>query len=235
MSQVSRVGQRWELSLDNRQIFFVLFGAAAVASLLFLVGVIIGKRLEARAGTMGHCAPSLDDLDKISDKNLKFTFHEVLVRKGKNPNFPPEVYETADIDDPDSAGAGSASSSQAARNGQTAGKVADRARNQKNRKSALQRSPAGRGLAAAMARSGKRRRRFTLQVGSFRSRKEAESMVKNLKAKGLAPNIVTSYLKGRGMWYRVRVGAFESWKQSLRAKKDFERQWHMTAYVTRLR
>ena len=228
MSQVSRTGERWELSLDSRQIFFVLFGTAAVASLLFLVGVLIGKRLEAKAGTLGHCAPSLDDLDKISDKNLKFTFHEVLVHKGRNPNLPPEVQETADMDEPAQAEA--------------------RASDQQGLVAAAEKSRAGSGAPSRSVRRGnglrrsatvaggrRSRRRFTLQVGSFRNRKEAESMVRNLKAKGLAPTIVTSYLRGRGMWYRVRVGAFKTWKQSLAAKKDFEKQWHMTAYVTRLR
>ncbi len=214
MSQVSRVGERWELSLDSRQIFFVLFGTAAVASLLFLVGVLIGKRIEARAGGLGHCAPSLDDLDKVSDKNLTFTFHEVLVHKGHNPNLPPEVRETADIDEPDQPANGTASQTN----------------------TPVSRSTARLKPAASMSPKTRRtRRRFTLQVGSFRSRKEAEAMVRNLKAKGLAPSIVTSYLKGRGMWYRVRVGGFATWKQSLAAKRDFEKQWHMTAYVTRLR
>jgi cell division protein FtsN len=44
--------QRWkdkiEVRLDNRQVFFLFFGSAMVACMLFVLGVIVGKRLESR-------------------------------------------------------------------------------------------------------------------------------------------------------------------------------------------
>jgi cell division septation protein DedD len=45
--------ERWkdrvEVSLDNRQVFFLFFGSAVVACLIFVLGIMVGKRLEARA------------------------------------------------------------------------------------------------------------------------------------------------------------------------------------------
>src|SRR5262249_11808113 len=41
---------RVEVSLDNRQVFFLFFGGALVACLIFVLGVMGGKRREARAG-----------------------------------------------------------------------------------------------------------------------------------------------------------------------------------------
>ena len=38
-----------EVSLDNRQVFYLFFGGAVIASLVFILGVMVGKRVEARA------------------------------------------------------------------------------------------------------------------------------------------------------------------------------------------
>jgi len=39
---------RIEVRLDNRQVFFLFFGSALCACMLFVLGVIVGKRLESR-------------------------------------------------------------------------------------------------------------------------------------------------------------------------------------------
>src|SRR5215831_14042700 len=63
--------ERWkdkiEVRLDNRQVFFLFFGSALCACMLFVLGVIVGKRLESR----GRAAiPEVQDplavLDRIS-------------------------------------------------------------------------------------------------------------------------------------------------------------------------
>jgi cell division septation protein DedD len=38
-----------EVSLDGRQIFYLFFGGAVIACLVFVLGVLVGKRVEARA------------------------------------------------------------------------------------------------------------------------------------------------------------------------------------------
>ncbi len=45
-----------EVSLDGRQIFYLFFGGAVIASLVFVLGVMVGKRLEARS----HVASSAE-------------------------------------------------------------------------------------------------------------------------------------------------------------------------------
>jgi cell division septation protein DedD len=77
-------------------------------------------------------------------------------------------------------------------------------------------------------------RRYTLQVSSFQARSEAESMMRQLESSGLRPYLISSYIPRRGMWYRIRVGDFPSRTKAKRAKKEFERRWRMTAYVTRM-
>src|SRR3954471_6032348 len=67
--------ERWkdkiEVRLDNRQVFFLFFGSALVACLLFILGVMVGKRLESRGKAV---APEIEDplalLDKVAASPL---------------------------------------------------------------------------------------------------------------------------------------------------------------------
>ena len=52
-------------------------------------------------------------------------------------------------------------------------------------------------------RTGKK---FTVQVASYQSKKDAETVQSRLSAGGMAAYIVESTLPDKGMWYRVRVG-----------------------------
>jgi hypothetical protein len=45
---VERWRDKLELRLDNRQVFFLFFGSAVVACMLFILGVMVGKRIESR-------------------------------------------------------------------------------------------------------------------------------------------------------------------------------------------
>ncbi len=196
---------------------------------------------------------------------MAFTFHKVLVRKVKNPNFPPEVYEMAHFGETGSAqsgtsfhsdqGVGSNGAADVGHRSAMTPKAGMRSRRAaksrgRNKMVHVQAGDGGVGRADRVGgntsdsavRSGRRagvktastKRRFTLQVSSFRSRKEAGSMVHKLKSKGFKPYVITSYIPKRGMWYRVRVGAFGSWGTAMYAKKRFEKEWRMTAYVTRM-
>ena len=46
MRDLERWKDKVEISLDGRQIFFLFFGSAVAACLIFVLGVLIGKRLE---------------------------------------------------------------------------------------------------------------------------------------------------------------------------------------------
>ncbi len=52
LEDVDRNVERWrekiEVKLDNRQVFFLFFGSAVVACMLFVLGVMVGKRIESR-------------------------------------------------------------------------------------------------------------------------------------------------------------------------------------------
>jgi|GEM_PF-238933 len=67
LRDVERWKDKIEVRLDNRQVFFLFFGSAMVACMLFVLGVIVGKRLESRGRAE---APVIEDplaaLDRFS-------------------------------------------------------------------------------------------------------------------------------------------------------------------------
>jgi len=85
--------ERWrdkiEVRLDNRQVFFLFFGSALVACMLFVLGVIVGKRLESRGRAV---SPEIEDplalLDKVATSPRPsqggVTFPQALFGTGKN-------------------------------------------------------------------------------------------------------------------------------------------------------
>src|SRR6476619_7544693 len=62
LRDVDHNAERWrdkiEVRLDNRQVFFLFFGSAVVACMLFVLGVMVGKRIESRGQA---ASPELQD------------------------------------------------------------------------------------------------------------------------------------------------------------------------------
>ena len=77
--------------------------------------------------------------------------------------------------------------------------------------------------------------RFTLQVGSFQSKKEAMSLEAELKKEGYKAFTKTIKLGDKGTWYRVRFGQYQDYDKALADKASFEKAKNIIAYVTRVR
>lgn len=52
--------------------------------------------------------------------------------------------------------------------------------------------------------------RYTIQVGSFNNSDEAHMMVNHWKGKGYPAYLLSADIPGKGRWYRVRLGGFET-------------------------
>jgi len=70
-----------EVSLDGRQIFYLFFGGAVIVGLVFVVGVLVGRRVEARGHLDRAETPSIADplaaLDRL-ERSDHLSFHGAL-------------------------------------------------------------------------------------------------------------------------------------------------------------
>ncbi len=231
---------RWkdkiEIRLDNRQVFFLFFGSALVACLLFILGVIVGKRLESRGRAV---APEIEDplalLDRVAAstkgegaagvaKGLLPPLTRAPTAEARTPARPTpavapasapvlpaekKLLPTAAIATPSSALMTATPASVTAPPASPATPIATPA-------TARPEAPAGKG-------------RFTLQLGAFPDRNEADAFAKKLGATNVY--VVAFDKPGQGTWFRVRQGEYANNKEAEAAKTAFERQHGSIAYV----
>ena len=60
----------------------------------------------------------------------------------------------------------------------------------------------------AVALAKDRRGKYTIQLGSYRTREEAEEFANGFRIKGHEPIITQVEIAGRGIWFRVSLGEF---------------------------
>jgi len=227
MRETARWQDKVEVQLDNRQLYFLFFGTAVAACLVFTVGVLVGKRLEAGArpaASQGDPLAALDQLDATglgkavvraevpspqatpaSDEG-NLTFHRALVDpRGKHAADP-----LSDRGKPGKA---------------AVAVVAARDR----------RPPAARPEAAADDEERVANDRYIVQLKSVPSQGEAEALVRKLSASGYRPYLVSSNVAGKGLTYRVRLGEFPTKRAAETAKAEFEARQRAVAYVAKVK
>jgi len=74
---------------------------------------------------------------------------------------------------------------------------------------------------------------FTLQVISYESPEPAHAFAEGLRARGHSAFVVKADVPGRGRYYRVRIGPFESRWKAERYRRNFEEEERMNTFVIR--
>ena len=262
--------QRWsncvELSLDNRQIFLVFFASAVVISLVFALGVVVGKRLEKQPARQVTTDP-LALLDQMGQDNIEdnLTFHEMLTSEKKNTEkkntekkktahispplkleaplpkvaSPTMLERTASADAPKKGFPKSDSNKSAAIHLESnksqalmdkpSADLASKKSHKKKKFVANKRESVAEQSNSAEDTIGS----YSLQLSSFQERQEAEFFMQKLRQTGMKPYMAPATIPGRGIWFRVRVGAFKTWEEALLAKQNFERKQKIIAYVSK--
>ncbi len=246
MRDLDRWKDKVELSLDGRQIFFLFFGSAVAACLIFVLGVLIGKRLEAHALAL-QPAPiedplaALDQLGEADDADEGLTFHkaltgtrkpEAVVKDPKEPVEPkpaPPVIAIKPV--PVNASVNASVS-------EPKPVVAAKPELPKLPQKAPTPLPAGKPMVVAAAAPSKKpdatASHFTLQLSAFPDKSDAEEFMHKIQTAGYKPFLVSSEIPGKGVFYRVRVGDYASRQSAVDAKSEFERKQRMIAYVAKL-
>jgi hypothetical protein len=212
---VGRWREKVELRLDNRQVFFLFFGSAVVACMLFVLGVMVGKRIESRGQAE---APQMQDplaaLDRAhqppvgvaAPESHELTFPSTLMGAPKAAK--PAV---AHVAPPHAPSAPKPAAPPAAAKPVAPKPVA-----------VVAPKPA-----APPADPAKVKGKFTLQIRTFDSADEANTFARTYPGAFIIPTDVP----GKGTTYRVRYGNFASFKEATAAKESFEKQHNMLALV----
>lgn len=229
MREMHKWKDKVELSLDNRQIFFLFFGLSVVGCFVFALGVMVGRRVEwSPEGEVA--ALSSDGLPLLSDERTPgepLTFKEGLsepatdeVPPTRDPSQPPRDEDEVKADRAAQQGAaGKPGAGKPVPVATPAVPAAD---------PTLAR--AGEGTAASSAFSDPKK--FTLQMKAFSRAEEAEAFAGRLRANGHQVRVEAHEVKGR-IWHRVRMGSFDDWADGLAAKQAFEQREKIIAYVVR--
>jgi cell division septation protein DedD len=245
-----------ELSLDNRQIFFLFFGVSVVGCFVFALGVMVGRKLDWEPEGRGEAVAEVASLDLLGDAPLAggaFTFKDGLAESAaadlpqtRDPEVPPRdeaevkaekaALEAVDADAP-------------ALPASTASKPTSKPAGKPTVKPAAAAAPKAAPAAAAAAAASptlasgaseavassepamaKGKREFTLQIKAFSDASDANSLADKLRSNGHDVRVDPSEVRGR-TWHRVRIGAFSSWDDAVAAKAEFEKQEKVIAYV----
>lgn len=238
-----------EISLDGRQVFYLFFGGAVIACLVFVLGVMVGRRVEARAHVDRGAATSaardpltaLDKLDASAREDMSF---QTSLAGGK-----PAASEV------DQAVAAIEQARAEAARKDDAGKAKKGGAAKVEPAPELEVEPAPAAEAKTAAVEGKKEPkvaakkahpaskpgaddgdggRFTLQLSSFKEKSEAEAFQVNIRDAGYRAYLVEAEVEGKGRFFRVRFGSYDSYQAALAAKDEFERKVQKIAYVTRL-
>jgi cell division septation protein DedD len=73
--------------------------------------------------------------------------------------------------------------------------------------------------------------KFTVQLGATQDRLDAAQLAARARAAGLSAYVSEARLPGKGVWYRVRVGAFADKEAADRFRRDVDRELRTAAVV----
>jgi DedD protein len=243
-----------EVSLDGRQIFYLFFGGAVIACLLFVLGVMVGKRVEARSH-VGRAATSaardplaaLDQLDATS-RGAQLSFQKALagggaptgqvdkaiaeldrvaaapVKADERPADPVPVDPMPPEERPTIV----------TKKAEPIAKAEAKPEAKPDAKKPEAPAAARGATAPTRDKGAASKARYTLQLSSFQDRGEAEAFLGTLNGAGYRATITESQVEGKGTYFRVRFGGYPTYEDAVAAKGEFEAKVGKIAYVTKL-
>lgn len=221
MQDLGRYKKKDFVQIQAKYVSPLVAGSVALVGLVFALGLLVGGR-----GAKEPACPSADPLEALDaksgepkppaaaeDKRLK-TFHETLTQPVTEEVTPASLLPTA-------ASGGDAVPAEVAPPGIDPD-AASRPRHTE--------APIPEEIRDGEAGS------FSLQVDSFRDRREASALVTKLQRAGHSAFLVSVDNPERGgQWFRVRVGPFGTKAEAWRYKRAFEEKERMATFVVKRR
>lgn len=236
MREMHKWKDKVELSLDNRQIFFLFFGLSVIGCFVFALGIMTGRRIQWEPGQEVAAIGGQDSLALLEDETPEdehFAFQRGLSESDAEAIPPTRDPEVPPRDE------GEVRAERAEAQDQVAKKAAEQHEAEADEVDAKiaeqQQVLANTTPKAAQPKSGDAEgsRRFTLQMKAFSRQEDADKLAATLRHNGHDIRIESHDVRGRS-WHRVRLGEFDTWDEALAAKLAFEKTEKVIAYVVSL-
>ncbi len=259
MRDSHRLKEKYELSLDNRQIVSLTVASLVVLGGVFVLGVVVGKKLAGELVPEKASADLLTTADQKTaaydavqhEKDASLTFQDELTKK-----FPVEVRLPAAMPAPVVAAAPEPKEVKEVKEPEAPVKPAPvvevvsapkplpaKLPDTPKEEPMVTRTHDG-GLKEAFGKAQKlpdlkpapspvaaAAGTWALQLSAYQDRAEADRFAAGLRGKGYAPYIVEAQVPNKGTWYRVRVGKFASKDAASNYLIDFKRETSMSGIV----
>lgn len=261
MRDSHRLKEKYELSLDSRQIVTLTVASLVVLGGVFVLGVAVGKKLANETQRLDQPTDILSTADQKTealaqaDKAPALTFQEELTKRAPEPapeppknvvvlkpaELKPEVPKPADVAKP----ADAEKPIDAPKPAEV--KVAEAPAPKPDEPTRLPETPKAEPVATRTNDAGALKEAFgkaqkgpeapadgswTLQLSAYQDKEEAERFAAGLRDKGYAPFIVEANVPGKGVWFRVRMGRFGSKDAATTYLADFKRETSIAGIVT---
>jgi cell division septation protein DedD len=232
-----RLKDKVDLTLDSRQLVSLLVGGIIVLGAVFVLGVVVGKKLaqNPHSADAPNLLSALDEKTEALEKVRQtppLTFQDELTKKAEPavasaPKPPPPAVASAPKPPPPAAAPPAPAPAHAAvvipvEPAKTPTPVAMRPT-----PPASEPTPKVAPAKPQTVPNGP----FTLQLGASQDKDDANRQIARLKDKGYAPYLVTAQVPGKGTWYRVRMGSFPSKDAAQHYLQDFHRETQLDAFV----
>jgi cell division septation protein DedD len=239
-----------EVSLDGRQIFYLFFGGAVIVGMVFVLGVMVGRRVEARGHVeRAHVEATVDPLaalDRLEGgsglsfqgalrgaeppvSDVEKQINEMAKKPVDPPKAEPKKEELPPAPKKDEPKKDEPKKEAAADEPKPKKEAADEP---KPKKEAASDEPKSKKEAADEPKPEKKSK-FTLQLSSFKDKDEAQALVDQMKSDGYPASMTKADVDGK-QYYRVRMGTYSTVEAANDAKAEFEKSSKKSALVTKL-
>ncbi|MCA2980153.1 MAG: SPOR domain-containing protein [Myxococcaceae bacterium] len=259
MRDSHRLKEKYELSLDSRQIVTLTVSSIVVLGGVFVLGVVVGKKLANETQKLTQPQDILSTVDRktealaLAEKQpAPLTFQEELTRKPADvPVEPPKppAPKPAEVKRPESAAEPEAAPSPSGREAVAAAEPKPEPRPPPEGEPRLPETPRAEPVTTRTNDAGALKEAFgkiarqepvapttdgawTVQLSAYQDKAEADRFAAGLRDKGYAPFIVEAQVPGKGVWYRVRLGRFASKEAASSYLGDFKRETSISGIVT---
>lgn len=207
-----RAREKLELSLDGRQVASIVVGALVVLGVVFVLGLNVGKQLAVRQQEAGR-AGDLEALDRAPApppaRPEPLTFHDRLTKETPAPPPPAEQQHPAQPAPAPAAPSQAAAPPPAPSPSPEPAPVAEAA-------------PAPPAQVPAKP--------WTIQLAASEDRVEAERLAARFAT--LNPRVEEALVAGKGRFFRVRIGGFDTKEAAQRYLRDVARETGAKGIVT---